>query len=170
VELREVYRNQNYGTLLYPLTVALTMTRGAVIELGAGVWSTPYLHQFCAHTGRTLYTVEPNDEWRSYFIAMQSGTHLFLPAPPDTALTVAGVILVDSMLPSERARELLELEAEVFVLHDAGPTDVPNYPGLAVAIDSFPYTRLYAALYPATMLLSKTREDLPQAAVEDVRP
>jgi len=62
------------------------------------------------------------------------------------------------MLPSERARELLELEADVFVLHDAGPTDVPNYPGLAVAIDTFKYTRLFDQLYPATMLLSRSKK------------
>jgi len=162
IPLRDAYRNQNYGTLLVPLAWALCLTgKKAVIELGAGVWSTPFLHQWCAFMRRDLYTVEPNDEWRAGFIAMQSDTHLFLPVPPDTSLTDAGVVLVDSMLPSERAKELLELEADVFVLHDAGPSDVPNYPGLAVAVDTFPYTRLFDQLYPATMLLSKTREDLP---------
>ena len=159
MDLRGAYRDQNYGTLLVPLAWALCMTdRSPVIELGAGVWSTPFLHQWCAFMRQDLYTVEPNDEWRSYFVAMQSDTHLFLPVPPDTKLTKASVVLVDSMLPSERARELLELEAEVFVLHDAGPTDVPNYPGLAVAIDTFKYTRLFDQLYPATMLLSRSKK------------
>lgn len=49
------------------LGYALGASKGPVIELGIGHFSTPFLHEFCKASGRDLYSVESDHAWRNAF-------------------------------------------------------------------------------------------------------
>ena len=50
------------------LLTALACSRGAVLELGIGHYSTPMLHEYCKATCRKLVSVEEDLHWYSAFI------------------------------------------------------------------------------------------------------
>ena len=65
----------NYATHLPALMRALALTDGPVLELGMGLFSTPYLHYACALAGRRLVSYENNAGWAEIFKPYQSDGH-----------------------------------------------------------------------------------------------
>lgn len=57
----------NYATHLPALMRALARTHGRVLELGMGLFSTPYLHYTCQMQGRQLVSYENDAEWATFF-------------------------------------------------------------------------------------------------------
>lgn len=57
----------NYGTHLPALMRAFERTSGPVLELGMGLFSTPYLHYACLLAKRPLISYEPDLTWASRF-------------------------------------------------------------------------------------------------------
>lgn len=57
-----------YGTHLAPLIQAMSKTDGDVLELGLGVFSTPYLHYQCILSDRKLVSYENDAGWAHFFI------------------------------------------------------------------------------------------------------
>ena len=53
----------NRGSHLPVLIKLVHMTDGPIIELGCGMYSTPFLHWACRPHGRLLTTYENNPEW-----------------------------------------------------------------------------------------------------------
>ena len=155
----------NYGTHMGPMLLALQATHGPVLELGAGVWSTPMLHQLCAFDGRHLVTVEQVDAWLEQFAVLRSDSHELLPysALPSWAWNVPySVALVDHQRES-RGPDLLRIDAEFIVVHDTEPNHRMVYPGLEEyprleeVMQSFPHRHDFATLMPWTTVLSRTR-------------
>lgn len=58
----------NYGTHLPCLIRAMEKTTGDVLELGMGVFSTPYLHYQCILSNRKLVSYENFKPWIQFFI------------------------------------------------------------------------------------------------------
>lgn len=58
----------NYGTHLPCLINAMSKTTGDVLELGMGVFSTPYLHYQCILSNRKLVSYENFRNWIQFFI------------------------------------------------------------------------------------------------------
>lgn len=52
-----------WGSHLAPLMACLGASRGSVLELGVGHFSTPILHAYCIVAKRVLISVEDNLEW-----------------------------------------------------------------------------------------------------------
>jgi len=63
------------------LSLALSITTGAVLELGCGFCSTPMLHYGCRLVGRELDTVETNPDWLAKLGSFRSRQHRFHYAP-----------------------------------------------------------------------------------------
>lgn len=58
----------NYGTHLAALIKAAEKTNGDILELGMGLFSTPYLHYKCILTGRKLVSYENFESYAQFFI------------------------------------------------------------------------------------------------------
>lgn len=57
----------NYATHLAPLIACMNKTTGDVLELGMGLFSTPYLHYACTIAKRNLLSLENDKGWLRHF-------------------------------------------------------------------------------------------------------
>jgi len=97
-----------------------------VIELGAGNYSTPILHEICEAQRRTLKTYDNNAEWLNRFKLLESDTHKLnlIASWDDFALSQPhGLAFVDHAdIPTNHARWLqcvkLIPTTGVIVIHD----------------------------------------------------
>jgi len=64
-----------YGSHLPVLSKLVESTTGPILELGIGVYSTPYLHWACFPTKRKLESYESNEGWIRYFRDCRSDFH-----------------------------------------------------------------------------------------------
>lgn len=67
--------SQNYGTHLGPLIRVMRETSGDVLELGTGVFSTPFLHYTCMLDNRKLVSYENCAKWMRWINYYQSPSH-----------------------------------------------------------------------------------------------
>jgi hypothetical protein len=58
----------NYATHLPALMRALALTDGPVLELGMGLFSTPYLHYACLLQNRYLLSIDSHASWVKQFL------------------------------------------------------------------------------------------------------
>lgn len=155
-----------YSTFLPVLMEAVNRTSGDVLELGAGVFSTPVLHWMCKKGKRRLVTIE-NDEkwfnfsrWRFRFGSNQPVQHRFVFVKNwDDAERYINkewdVVLIDHS-PSER--RIVEIEklanlAKYIVVHDADSFQEKNY-HYSKIFPLFKYRYDFTEVEPATMVLS----------------
>ena len=114
-----------YGTHQRLLVKYMMQTTGPVIELGAGNYSTPILHEIAAAQGRHLTTVDNNPEWLSKFEAFENAGHTLtlLKSWDDFVVTEPhGLAFVDHADPPGHPRWLQVLKliptTNVIVIHD----------------------------------------------------
>jgi len=65
---RRMLVSGNYGTHLPALIKAMSKTDGDVLELGMGLFSTPYLHYQCMLSNRKLVSYENFKSYAQFFI------------------------------------------------------------------------------------------------------
>jgi predicted O-methyltransferase YrrM len=130
-----------YGTHQRLLVKYMMQTTGPVIELGAGNYSTPILHEIAAAQGRHLATVDNNPEWLSKFEAFENAGHTLtlLKSWDDFVVTDPhGLAFVDHADPPGHPRWLqvqkLLPVAGVIVIHDT-EDDLYGYAKLMGEID-----------------------------------
>lgn len=86
-----------WGSHLSPLLACVCATRGPVLELGIGHFSTPILHAVCENLGRRLVSVEDNEEWFSAFTKYSKGSHVVVLKDYDAIATENwGVVFIDN--------------------------------------------------------------------------
>jgi hypothetical protein len=67
--MRRLPVSLNYATHLPALMRALERSgNGPVLELGMGLFSTPYLHYACKLAGRRLVSLDGSEEWAQFFV------------------------------------------------------------------------------------------------------
>ena len=114
-----------YGTFVEPLLMCVLATKGPVLEVGAGEWSTPLLHMVCAPTGRGLVTVEDNRKWAERSMPLVKHGHVVRNASydvilPELAKSPWAVVFIDHS-PGERRGpdgNLFAATADYVVVHD----------------------------------------------------
>lgn len=113
-----------HATHLRLLVKTALRTRGPILELGAGWYSTPILHEIANAHDRPLITVENDPAWLDQFAHLRSRRHrLELVANwDDFAPSQAGygMVLIDHA-PAER--RIVDIErlaplADLLVIHD----------------------------------------------------
>ncbi len=121
----------NYGTHLAPLIQAVRKTDGEILELGVGIFSTPYLH-YLSHVSKRHLTSYDNDAgWARQFATSVFSAYLYK-GPYHKIIPVESwddakiekpwdVALVDHS-PSER--RIVEIErlakwAKYIIIHDS---------------------------------------------------
>lgn len=145
-----------YQSHLPALLACVASTSKGVIEIGVGYFSTPHLHAICGVTDKFLMSVEPDDEWRSYFESRyESRNHWFknrLPSYGDWS-----VAFIDhSPGGPNRAdafKEFIEL-AEFVVVHDY---HCDNEEAIGPMLSGLTF-HVCKSIFPPTLVASKNRE------------
>lgn len=152
----------SWASWMAPLMACVTATQGAVLEVGIGDFSTPFLHMYCAASGRQLRSVEDNPEWAEKFAEFDVSGHDVVSANLDQFLQKASrevwsVVLMDHSPGSRRADDaLLFKDSAKFIL-------VHDYSGAEVAERFTPevlanWQSVHVAEYsPSTLVLSQVQ-------------
>jgi predicted O-methyltransferase YrrM len=118
----------HYGTHLAALIRAFDRTDGPCLELGMGVFSTPYLHYACQNAGRHLTSYENDVSYAEFFAKnfYPCATHQIRVVSnwDDAALDRPwDVALVDHSPSQRRIVDILRLAncARYIVIHDSEP-------------------------------------------------
>ena len=121
-----MYVSGNYGTHLPALIKAMDKTTGDVLELGMGVFSTPYLHYQCILSNRKLVSYENFKPWIQFFIdyRYECPNHEinFIDKYADAKIDKPwDVVLIDQTPDSSRREEVRRLAnlAKYIVIHDS---------------------------------------------------
>ena len=85
-EAQRVYASMNpdhgeFGTHMRLLWAAAKASKGDVLEMGTGAFSTPMLHNLTASAGRRLVSAETDSAWLSKFQEQGFGHHQLLLVP-----------------------------------------------------------------------------------------
>jgi len=64
-----------FGSHLPVLMKLLEITKGPILELGVGMYSTPYLHYACTSTKRKLTSYDSDEKWIRYFKDCRNDYH-----------------------------------------------------------------------------------------------
>lgn len=115
-----------YATHLAPLIAIMERTNGDVLELGTGIFSTPYLHYKCILSGRRLVSYENFKSWYDFLIkyGYQSTLHeiKFVEDYKDAKLDgIWDLALIDQTPDSSRIETVKRLAnlASYIVIHDS---------------------------------------------------
>jgi hypothetical protein len=111
------------------LLVAMERTQGGVLELGAGVFSTPVLHWLCEKQKRNLLTIENDRKWFNFtrqYLRTKYHKFIYVKSWDDAAPHINkewDVVLVDHSPSGRRVHEikLLANLAKYIVVHDSEP-------------------------------------------------
>lgn len=137
-----------YGTHQEALAwaAANSLSGGDVLEVGAGWWSTPWLHGWCDGTDARLYTVERDPAWASRMAELFAcDWHLFEEPPLIEAVSLA---LVDG--EGEQRFEWvkrLAASAAMVVVHDTERHDFED------AFALYSHRRDFRRLLPHTTVV-----------------
>lgn len=115
-----------YGTHLPALIQAMKKTKGDVLELGMGIFSTPYLHYHCMLSNRKLVSYENCKEWMDFFIhyKYENENHEinFVEKYSDAKIEKPwSVVLIDQTPDTSRIEETKRLAnlAKIIIIHDS---------------------------------------------------
>lgn len=129
-QTKRIVKFTGYHSHLPGLVGAFTRTEGPVLEIGAGVFSTPVLHDLCAAAGRQLVTYEQEGPWADALQKrMSDKTHEWRIVRSYDDMNLVGpwgLALIDRPGTIERlddAREL-SLHAGVVVIHAADAPEI----------------------------------------------
>lgn len=124
-----------YSTFLPMLLTVMERTTGDVLELGAGVFSTPVLHWLCEKQKRRLLTIESDPLWHRFTSKyLRTQYHKFIHvANWDDAKRFINkewdVALIDHSPSGRRVTEIRVLAnlAKYLVVHDSEPWKEREY-------------------------------------------
>lgn len=147
-----------YGSHLPVLAKLVEITNGPILELGIGLYSTPYLHYACLPTKRKLSSYENHPRWLRYFRDSRNDYHdLNLMEDWDKLEInqIWDIALIDNDPEPRRKEDAKRLahNAKYIVLHDSEPErdDVLKYSEI---YPLFKYRYDYTLVRPNTTVLS----------------
>lgn len=124
----------NYGTHLPALIKAMEKTDGEVLELGMGIFSTPYLHYQCMLSNRHLTSYENHKSWADFFYkyGYPCSNHDIFVVDEYAHASIDrswDVVLIDQTPDSSRAEETKRLAnlAKYIIVHDSNGNKDKTY-------------------------------------------
>lgn len=147
-----------YGSHLPVLISIVNATSGPILELGTGLFSTPYLHFACLPTKRRLVSYDSDEGWIHNFKDFRSDFHEVIFIDDWDKLDTNGqwdIVLVDHGPDERRQVEAKRFagNAKYIILHDSNP----EYDYLYKYSEVYPLYRNrfdYNSLHPNTTVLS----------------
>ena len=121
-----------WSTHLPVLIKVMKETNGDVLELGTGLYSTPYLHWECYLTKRKIVSYDNNPNISKYMIQYRDSFHEVHEIEDWDKIEIEkhwDVVLVDHAPGVRRSMEVRRLAnfAKYLVLHDSEPRNDPHY-------------------------------------------
>ncbi len=122
----------NYGTHLPALIRTLSLTNGDVLELGTGVFSTPFLHYWCLLNKRKLVSYDNSAEWNGWVDYYKGPYHEINYVDDWDKADIErpwDVVLVDHSPDFRRKVDIKRLAnyAKYIVIHDTNKTYYHTY-------------------------------------------
>lgn len=114
-----------YGSHIPHLIKIMNITNGPVLELGMGIFSTPYLH-FACYPNRRLVSYENHKDFYDWLSPMKKDYHEIYFVTDWDKINISGhwsIVLVDHDPTSRRKEEIKRLanSADYIVVHDTNP-------------------------------------------------
>lgn len=147
-----------YCSYYAPLVKALQEIDGDVLELGAGISSTSFLHWMCLDQGRNLFSYENHDLYYRIAKKCESDTHKVFKVDRWEDIDIErpwGVVLIDlapAIRRKEEARRLAPY-AQCILLHDSQGRSRKHYHYEEI-VPLFKYRYGYVKALPQTLVLS----------------
>jgi len=152
-------RRAKYGSHLPALAACLLATKGSVLELGSGDWSTGFLHRYCQATHRRLVTIESDLAYYQKYMGLRTSWHQIIHSNGSDALPDGpwDVVLVDQNPPASRGVSIAQLanEATFLVCHDSEREESSAY---QYDFSPFAYRQDYSSGGPRTTVVSNVAE------------
>lgn len=119
---------EQWASYMPALLTMLACTKGPVLEVGMGHYSTPVLHAICEAECRPLVSLEDNMEWAKEFAHLSSGeggSHQIVVGPYDELIQRFkqqrfSIAFLDHSPGPRRGSDMSELfnSVDYFVVHD----------------------------------------------------
>lgn len=148
------------------LMAVMEKTQGDVLELGPGVFSTPYLHWMCQRQKRNLLTIENDEKWfnfcRQYYQKSRGTPYrhrfVFVKNWDEAEKEISknwDVALIDHSPSERRVEEIKKLAnlAKYVIIHDADARQERNF-HYSTIYPLFRYRFDFTQVEPATTVLS----------------
>lgn len=148
----------HYSSHFPALMHAVSRTDGAVLELGAGLFSTPLLHYMCVPRGRRLVSVENNARWFDSVKGFECELHKLILTDDWNTPEIQqnwDVVFVDQAPPLARRDSILRFAhlAKYIVIHDTNGRQDRHY-HLREIWPLFKHVEYYGKVFPATTIVS----------------
>jgi len=151
--------NEKHGTHLPILSRIMEITRGPVLELGMGNFSTPFLDMMCRRQKRLLVSYDNDPKWHKINKRYEHEYHKIILVEDwskiDIDSTHWSVVLIDHRPALRRREEAVRLKhnANYILLHDS-EEKVRTFYGYERILPHFKYRYNYDKLIPNTLVLS----------------
>ena len=147
-----------YGSHLPALIRLVEITEGPILELGIGLYSTPYLHYACLPSKRELTSYENDEAWFKTFKDCRTNFHeVNLVEDWDSLMfdKFWDIAFIDHGPDDRRKDEALKLRnnANYVILHDSDPENDDLYK-FSEIYRYFKYRADYTECKPHTTVLS----------------
>lgn len=125
--------NPNWSSHLPILVKVLNISRGPVLEMGTGLFSTPVMHWLCLDAGRPLISYENNKSYYDQCKSFEADGHkLILVEDWDKAEienTHWGAVLIDHEPAERRSIDIKRLagSADYIIVHDSEAEEDGKY-------------------------------------------
>lgn len=146
------------GTHLPLLMQVMEVSSGRVVEIGAGYFSTPYLHWQTYLQKRQLVTFENDLKFLSTFERYQTDWHTLIPVTDWDTIDISGtwsVALIDHAPAERRIEEIKRLAntCDYIVIHDTEGRREQRY-HYRDTLATFKYRKDFTLVRPYTSVVS----------------
>jgi hypothetical protein len=158
----------NAGSHLPVLMKIVSMTSGPILELGCGIYSTPFLYWACYPTKRRLVTYEHNPKYYNFVNLTKSDFHEVNCISNWGSIDLSeswSVAFVDHESDKKRGEEVKRLiHADYVVAHDTEKRRYRRRYGYTQILDLFKYHYQYIDVFPNTSVWSN-KHDLSEFTI-----
>ena len=155
------FKNPKHWSTHMPMLIkAVQASRGTVVEVGGGVFSTPLLHWLCKEAGRKLITYENEPQFFAFSHEFQSHLHsvrLIKDWDEMDFKSHCGVVFIDHHPEFRRGLDAIRFKdsADFIVMHDTERPDKYNYNEVW---KHFKYVHHYKDCRPWTSVVSNFKD------------
>lgn len=156
-----VMGNSTAATHTAPLLTIVANTKGPILEMGCGDFSTPVLHAICSSSKRFLCSAEGNKSWLNFFTDLEKEWHHFYYVSSFNGWDKIGngirwsVVFIDHAPAKRRVMDIKRLRknTDIFVVHDTQDSVEISY-GYKPVLSSFKYKYVYKRYKVTTTVVS----------------
>ena len=158
--LKEINIGKAHTTHMPMLIKTVQMSKGPILELGAGIFSTPLLHWLCSEDSRRLDTYESHPDYYDFAKRFQSKYHRIHLTKDWQDIDLKkhySVVLIDHWPEKQRGIDVIKLKnnADYIVLHDS---ELEKKYGYDKVWKHFKYIYHWKFCTPHTTILSNFKD------------